>query len=94
MGPKEYQTLEVKLVEGDRPIDQNLPGVLWKWGKYEDSPWLFGCPRCGVVMHLQHKIEIKEGKPTISPSVGCSNCKAHFFVKEGKVEVLSDWQGW
>ena len=85
----EYQTLEVRIVDHLEYFhgEKNY-GLLWKWA---EDRWLFGCPRCGIVMGLKHNITVENGLATISPSVGCPFCRAHFFVKDGKIEVLSDW---
>lgn len=83
----QYKVLEVKFI-GTKGAAYHTPcfGELWTW----KNLYLFGCPRCGVVMRLDHLITIGNDKVTISPSVGCSQCNAHFFVKDSKIEVLQD----
>ena len=53
--------------------------------------YLLGCYKCGEVATLYgekesgHVVVVKGNVPTISPSIGCPFCKAHYFIKEGKV---------
>jgi hypothetical protein len=83
----EYKTLEIRIVEHLK-IDEKNYGALYLWTAERR---LLGCPRCGVVMSLAHMVTVENNLPTISPSVGCPFCRAHFFVRSGKIEVLSDW---
>ncbi len=52
------------------------------------------CPRCGMILFLGpktgHTFETKDDFPTVSPSIGCNNCKFHGYVKYGNVEFLRD----
>lgn len=88
---KEYQTLDIRIV--DKPLEEtkpegklNLYGLIYKW----HDIWVLGCPRCGGSARLQHTVEIKDGKVTINPSVGCPFCHAHYYVRNGKVEILGE----
>ena len=83
----EYKTIEVKFLGERKSWKEPCFGEFWKWNTF----WLLGCPRCGKVATLQHTVEVKDDVATINPSVGCPFCHAHYFVKEGKVEVLSDF---
>jgi hypothetical protein len=89
----EYQTLEVKYV-GERDI-WHTPcyGEFGKWNKF----WILGCPRCGEVLTLrtfgegpQHRV-ISTDPVHIEPSIGCTHCRAHIFVRNGKIKVLGDF---
>jgi hypothetical protein len=62
------------------------PGRLW----HSNGMWYLSCPRCSNAMLLQHTIITPSLGVTIIPSVGCSQCKAHFRVKEGKIKRLKD----
>lgn len=90
---KEYKTLEIKLVESKQIWKQEVFGEIghWLYSDGTDAGWVLGCPRCGAVLNLQHEVKVKNEKVTISPSVGCPHCRAHFYVRDGKVEVLPDW---
>jgi hypothetical protein len=85
---KEYKTLEIKVVGQREGKVEPAYGEYMEWNKI---PCL-GCPRCGRVAMLdrQHKVRIENGLVTIEPSIGCPFCHAHYFIRNGKVEVLSD----
>lgn len=46
------------------------------------------CFKCGFICHLgNHKVEIIDGKVTLTPSVLCpiEKCKEHYFIRNGEV---------
>jgi len=66
------------------------PGQMQKWTRHDK--WLIGCPRCGNIIDVSnHKVEVNDNKEvTISPSIGHMPCRLHIFVKQGKIQYLSD----
>lgn len=92
----EYKTLEVKIVSLRREYKTPVYGEMWCWRPTDGGDsnlWLLGCPACGEVATLQtlkgegHTVTIKDDKPTVSPSIGCPFCQAHYFIKEGSIVV-------
>jgi len=65
------------LYELGSPFDPKNPLSLY---------WL-QCHSCGLVANLgsHDSVEIKEGLVTISPSLDCPKCPAHYWIKDGKV---------
>lgn len=78
-----FKVNKITLVDRDKwiPKPNTSFGEMWKWHDF----WILTCPRCGVGMRLQHDVKVEGGKVTISPSVGCTLCRAHFFVNKGKI---------
>lgn len=89
----EYKVSEAKYV-GERKI--------WPKGSHGDvgywllqgpnKRWMMACPRCGEIVGLyDHQVTVDaDGIVTISPSVGHTSCKAHYYVRQGKIQVLGD----
>ena len=54
---------------------------------------LVRCPRCGnAAFTSKHILTIDEGKPTLQPSFGCSQCKFHSWLRNGVHEQLADFK--
>ena len=49
--------------------------------------WL-QCHECGLVANLgsHDSVEVKDGIVTISPSIDCPKCPAHYWIKQGKIQ--------
>lgn len=84
----DYKTLEINFVGERQTFPKDAHGMLGTW----QGRTVLGCPRCGQVMSLgDHDVNVDNaGLVTISPSVGHTSCKAHFFVKAGKIQVVGD----
>ena len=84
----EYKTLQATYVGERKTFPKGAHGMVGVWNNW----WMMGCPRCGQVVRLgDHDVNVDNtGLVTISPSVGHTSCKAHFFVKSGKIQVVSD----
>jgi len=85
----------VVLKEGVFKIDELKKGEIQKWGDW----YYLACPRCGMALRLEHTVTINDKKEvTISPSIGHpktvngfeNGCGLHIFVRDGKIEYLSD----
>jgi len=90
----EYHTLEIKYIGIFKSKSEPCYGEFGLWQPDEDmKPWnMLGCPRCGHWSWLKdHNVKIENDVVTISPSIGCPLCHAHYYVKNNKVEVLPDW---
>lgn len=73
---------------GEREIwSKTCYGDIGKWSVF----WVISCPRCGEILTLLHIVTIEDNIPTVTPSIGCPHCRAHFYVKKGKIEILDDW---
>jgi len=65
---------------------------------YEEA-WLIGkslllrCPRCrnAIVLRDEHVISMEGNVVTVSPSIGCPQCRYHGFLKAGEWQILSDY---
>ena len=83
----EYKTIEIKFLGKDRKQwKEPCYGEIWQWNTF----WLLGCPRCGKVATLNHEVLVNNFV-TIKPSVGCPFCHAHYFIKNSRIEILSDF---
>lgn len=95
----DYKVTEAKYV-GHRTIwPAGSHGDVGYWLLQGPSKrWMMACPRCGEVVGLyDHEVTIEDGSipagialVTISPSVGHTSCKAHYFVRKNKIQVLGD----
>lgn len=53
--------------------------------------WFMGCPACGEAASLRtyspdgHKVMLTNNIITVSPSIGCPFCNAHYFVREATI---------
>ena len=77
---------QIIVKQGKFKLNELKPGEMQAWGKR----WYLACPRCGMALVLNHKVSIVNDKATISPSVGHLTCGLHVFVKENKIQYLSD----
>ncbi len=77
----EYKTLTVKWITKMDWNSDNMHGCLTRLNV---DKFLFGCPACGVIMYLDHDVNVIT--LTINPSIHCV-CDAHFWVKNGEVIV-------
>lgn len=93
----EFKTLDVKFIGERNRWNKTSYGELGTWTMGEVVWWIIACPRCGEVSWLrttgdEPKHQIISTEPVhIEPSVGCPHCRAHYFVRNGKVEVLGDF---
>jgi len=55
--------------------------------KNEFSKFWLQCHKCGLTANLgsHDSIEIDNGNVTISPSIQCPKCPAHYWIKNGEV---------
>lgn len=64
--------------------------ILYELSSCEDKSlsrfWL-QCHKCGLKANLgdHDSVEIKNGLVTITPSLDCPKCPAHYHIKNGKV---------
>lgn len=83
----EYRVSEARYVGERKTFPKDAHGMVGVWNNW----WMMGCPRCGQVVRLgDHSVTIEAGLVTISPSVGHTSCRAHFYVRQGKIQVLGD----
>lgn len=69
-----------------------------KWGSDYTGKihqyYIFSCPGCGIEHNITSEIHAFNGdfdKPTLSPSVLYVNgTRCHSFIKDGKIQFLSD----
>jgi hypothetical protein len=82
---------KVTFKEGPFYINALKPGEIQQWG-VKNFRWYLACPRCGMALCLRdHTVTIEEnGEVTISPSVGHPACGLHMFVKQGRIQYLTD----
>ena len=85
------KTSEIKLVKCETILDELEFGKLYYSDKYGTAAHLCACG-CGNKVVTPCKsgfwsIDTKDGKPTLSPSIGSFNlpCNSHYFIKQGKV---------
>lgn len=78
-----YKVKSIELVESIGKWTVPYYGKMWKWRSHV----LLGCPVCGVVGNLSNH-EIDWDDLTISPSVVCPDCNAHYWVQGGKISVI------
>ena len=89
----EYKILEAKYVCERNTWPAGSHGDVGYWMIQGDlKRWMMACPRCGNVVGLyNHDVNVDAGGlVTIRPSVGHTACRAHFYVKAGKIQVLGD----
>jgi uncharacterized protein YbaR (Trm112 family) len=87
----EYKILEAHYVGEQQVYPKNRYGNIGKWYQF----WVVTCPVCGNPINLHtenlggdppfHTVEVKEGRVTVNPSIGCPHCKAHYFIRDGKI---------
>ncbi|MBF0554410.1 MAG: hypothetical protein HQK96_07645 [Nitrospirae bacterium] len=68
----------------------------------KESLYIFHCPGCGYGHHVRFKGEepvwnvtgVEEDKPTVTPSLlvwqSRPEARCHSFIREGRIEFLSD----
>jgi hypothetical protein len=84
---RKYTTEEIKYI-GRKNLSMKVhSGQLYLW----QERYMICCPRCSSEQVIPHIIRIVNNLPTIVPAVICDKCKAHYFVKNGAIEVLSDF---
>ncbi len=58
--------------------------ILFKWQNWKR--WMLRCYKCGISVSLDHTVTFDSNNlPTLSPSVICPECGAHYFVRNGEV---------
>ena len=78
---------KVTVKDGPFNMAEMKPGEIQQWG----LRWYLACPRCGMALVLNHTVNIESnGEPTIHPSVGHPACGLHIWVKQGKIQYLTD----
>jgi len=82
----EKEILNIMVKPGPFKIDEIKPGEIQKWG----NRWYLACPRCGMVLGLDHAVVVVDGMVTINPSVGHETCRLHMYVRNGKTQYLGD----
>ena len=88
---KENESIKVRLVTKIDEWKAPHHNKLFQWVAGDMTRYLLGCYKCGEVATLYgnkengHVVVVKESGLTISPSIGCPFCKAHYFIKDGKV---------
>lgn len=85
----------VPVVVVEKPTGQSFPnlGEVWYFSKDDkDSLWL-KCPRCGncIVLRDEHEIRVEGNVVTVSPSVGCRQCRFHAYLRMGEWQLLTDY---
>ena len=83
----EYKALRVTVVD-KLDWDGHPAGQLVHLKDMQGKPadWMMGCPACETPLTLQHDVLVLEGKATITPSIVCTVCGAHFTVTGGVVQ--------
>ena len=91
---RKMKASEIKLVMCETIPDELESGKLYYSEKYRTATHLCACG-CGnkVVTPCKRgfwSIDTKDGKPTLSPSIGSFNlpCDYHYLIKQGKVVWL------
>lgn len=52
-----------------------------------NSKYWLRCHECGVSANLaDHQVSIIHGIITISPSIQCPNCPAHYYIKNSEIQ--------
>lgn len=74
----------VKEIDWDNPTR----GDLW----IHTDGCMIVCPRCAEFGSLHHAKTINEdGTITMSPSIGCPICRAHFYIVGNQIKWLADY---
>lgn len=99
----DYKTTEITYI-GEIEAKYTLYGFMkngkpgeigWRWlviDGHRKRAFEMICPKCGKHIGLwKHHVDTNEAI-TVSPSVGHIQhfCKAHFFIKNGKLQILTD----
>ena len=66
------------------PQPREKPGDLWR--VEGDQVWRHSCCGCGATLALDHYVAVRDGLPTVTPSIMCPLRGAHYHVSDGWVQ--------
>lgn len=79
-----YKALRA-IAHNSPPMPREKPGDLWRVDG--DDVWRHCCCGCGQTLALDHDVAVRNGDlPTVTPSVLCPLCGAHYYIRDGWVE--------
>ena len=88
--------LKYRMVYVDRIVPPLDAQTVYISEQFEVAALLCPCG-CGHQINLLlgdgHRIEDRDGKPSISPSIGVwdSPCRSHFWIRNGEVAWAEEW---
>lgn len=72
----------ITLVE--KGVHQLLPGEITQHP--QSKCWYVGCPGCHSAANLgNHTVTESNGIVTVSPSILCYGCNAHYFIENNQI---------
>lgn len=66
-----------------------------KYGRKKILTVEMACPRCRLPFIINsetgHELHLHDGLLTVKPSIGHSQCRAHFFITDNKIRQVDDF---